>query len=111
MKIELLYFDGCPNHKKAFALLQDILRDASVSASIERIEIKSDEEAERHKFVGSPTIRVNGVDVHPIKGRPRYGKGCRIYDREGVFTGFPSQEMIENAIRSAARPRDKESDS
>ena len=101
MKIEFLYFDDCPNHEKAFALLQEILRDAAIDATIERIEIKDDEDAVKRKFVGSPTIRINGVDVQQIENDHVFGRTCRTYVVDGAFTRLPSRAMIENTLRDA----------
>lgn len=101
MKIEFLYFDGCPHHEKAFDQLQEVLRDSSIDASIERIEIKDDEGAARHKFVGSPTIRVDGVDIDAVTGNPVYAKTCRVYKVDGKLTGLPSPKMIEDAVWAA----------
>lgn len=103
MKIEFLYFDGCPNHEKALALLREVLQQKTIETSIDLIEIKDDEDAARHKFVGSPTIRVDGTDIDPVKGKPAYAKTCRVYTIEGKLTGLPSRKMIEDAVRKAAR--------
>ncbi len=101
MKIEFLYFDDCPNHEKALALLKEILRDAAIDATIERIEIKDDEDAVKRKFVGSPTIRINGVDIQRIENDHVFGRTCRTYVVDGAFTRLPSRAMIENALRDA----------
>ncbi|TAK56562.1 MAG: hypothetical protein EPO22_13555, partial [Dehalococcoidia bacterium] len=62
MKIELLWFDGCPNHEHARALLEDVLRELGVRQSIETIRVDDAASAEAAHFPGSPTIRVDGVD-------------------------------------------------
>ncbi len=102
MKIQFLYFEGCPNHHKAFEFLQSVLKEQNIKASIERIEIKSDEDAVKNQFFGSPTIRVNGNDIEPIKGSRIYARTCRIYRIDGVFMGLPLRRMIEDALRATA---------
>ncbi len=101
MKIELIYFDGCPNHRKAYQVLQQILREENIYTAVDRIEIKDDVDAARHKFVGSPTIRIDGIDVDPVTDERAYAKTCRVYLVSGKLSGLPARAMIENAIRRA----------
>ncbi|MFQ5799334.1 MAG: DUF2703 domain-containing protein [Bacteroidota bacterium] len=101
MKIQFLYFEGCPNHHRAFELLQTVLGEQNIEAQIERIEIKNEEDAVKHQFVGSPTIRINGVDIEKIKDNPIYAKTCRVYPIDGKLTGVPSRQKIEDAFRTA----------
>ena len=65
MKIEVLWFEDCPNHQAAGELLDDILASHSVNADIASIEVPDLATGERVKFAGSPTIRIDGVDVDP----------------------------------------------
>jgi glutaredoxin len=105
MKIQFLYFDGCPNHERAYKLLQEILAEKHIDAAVERIEIKDDDDAVRHQFIGSPTIRIDGVDVDTVTGDRPYAKTCRIYVVDGKLTGLPSRMMIENLLCAAENAR------
>ncbi|MEE9224948.1 MAG: DUF2703 domain-containing protein [Bacteroidota bacterium] len=101
MKIQFLYFESCPNHHNASELLRTVLGEHNIETDIERIEIKNEEDAVKHQFVGSPTIRINGVDIEKIKGNPIYAKTCRVYTIDGKLTGMPSRQMIEDALGTA----------
>jgi len=69
---------------------------------IEEIEIKTEEEAVKYKFPGSPTIRVNGVDVDPnYIDNGNYGVMCRVYRIGGKFYGAPPKEVIKEALEDA----------
>jgi hypothetical protein len=99
-KVEFLFWQGCPSHPQALQRLQEVMADVGVVAPIEQIEVRSDEEAERLSFPGSPTIRVGGVDVDPV-GAARTGTAltCRVYLLEdGRFSPLPSKAMIERAL-------------
>ena len=99
MTIEFLYFDGCPNHQKAYALLLEVLREEQQPIRIERIEIKDDADAQKYKFVGSPTIRIDGNDIDPSASENRsYVKACRVYEIEGRLSGLPTKEIIRKAL-------------
>ncbi len=91
MIIQVLFFQGCPNYKPAV----DLVRSVAPHATIEEVEVKSPEDAERMRFLGSPTILVDGVDVEPsARMRTAFGFSCRTYNGKGL----PSQEMLASAI-------------
>ncbi len=99
-KIEFLYWEDCPSHPQAWKLLQETLAESGVQVPVERIEIITDEDAERLAFPGSPTIRVNGADVDP-DGATQMGTAltCRVYRLpDGRFSPVPSREMIRQAL-------------
>lgn len=98
--IEILYFEGCPTHVQARALVEQVLRDEKQEAQITTIKISSLEDAQGHNFIGSPTIRINGRDVEKNARNSRdFGYGCRIYMDEGHPRGLPPLQMIQDAIR------------
>lgn len=64
--------------------------------------VTSVEQAERDRFLGSPSVRVNGVDVEPGAGqRDDLGMHCRLYRANGAREGLPAREWIEEALRAA----------
>ncbi len=102
--IEFLWFDGCPNHVPARAMLIDVLRERGVDAPVRDIDASDAEVAERVRFPGSPTIRVNGVDVMPgYVDRGEYAPGCRVYHTATGLRGVPERTWIEAAIDAALR--------
>ena len=78
--IELLYWEGCPSHAQALAELRSALADLGrPDAPIAMTRVETEDEAERLGFVGSPSIRVNGVEaLPPPQGEPT-GLTCRVY--------------------------------
>ncbi len=102
MKIDVLYFDGCPNHKPAIELVQEVLKDEGVAAHVSEVHVRDQVTAEVMRFLGSPSIRVNGVDVEPAaRSADEYGMMCRTYLVDGRREGLPSREMIRQAVREA----------
>jgi hypothetical protein len=98
--IELLYFDGCPNYQGLEAHLRSLLADAGVDMPILIRRIDSDDEAVAERFLGSPTIRVAGVDVDPTAAdRDAYGLMCRLYAAEDRLRGTPPDPWILAALR------------
>ncbi|HEX9482513.1 MAG TPA: hypothetical protein VF927_10465 [Solirubrobacteraceae bacterium] len=80
MKIELLYVDDCPGHIELREQLPRLLEAAGVEAKIEERRIDSDCAAHEERFLGSPTVRIDGRDVEPgAESREDYGLCCRLY--------------------------------
>ena len=100
MKIELLYWTGCPSYPEAQELLASVLRERAVAADVELREVTTDQEARELRFPGSPTIRVDGADVDPAGADGRPALTCRIYHLEdGRVSPVPSREQLEAALR------------
>jgi hypothetical protein len=97
--IELLYFSSCPNYQRALMLLREAVTMAKLHASIDLVAVETQEEAERQQFYGSPTIRINGVDITPPDRSARPALACRIYrTAEGRLTPIPPREAIVAAL-------------
>jgi hypothetical protein len=99
MKLEILYFDGCPNHDEAERRVREALADLGETAPIERIAARDDEMAARVRFLGSPSIRIDGRDVVPEEGAGPYVLRCRVYPTSAGLAGVPDKEAIRNAIQ------------
>lgn len=105
MKIEVLYFGGCPNYEALLPPLRELIRRAGAPADIELREIADDEAARRERFLGSPSVRVDGRDVEPGAGRRAdFGLKCRLYRGADGLSGQPTDEWIRDALVRAAGP-------
>lgn len=98
MKIEVLYFDGCPTYETATKTLRAVLAEEELEADIELVAVNSDEEARRLRFPGSPTIRVDGRDLFPAPEREDWRLGCRVYATPEGLRGSPTAEMLGEAL-------------
>ncbi len=99
MKIEILYFAGCPNYQPTADRLKSILRQDGLSEAISEIEVKDAETAKALRFFGSPTIRINGIDVDPdARNVMQIGLACRWYPG-----GLPSEGLIRAALQEAMK--------
>jgi hypothetical protein len=62
-------------------------------------EITSELDAERERFVGSPTIRVGGEDLFPPDADEPVGLACRIYRlRDGRVSPTPDPSDLRDAL-------------
>jgi hypothetical protein len=98
-KVEVLYFEGCPNRDATAQLARQVIRDLGVEAEITEVEVANVEDAQRLRFLGSPTVQVDGVDIEPGAGSSTdYAFACRVYGD----TGVPPREMLVAALNSGA---------
>ena len=99
MTLELLYFDGCPNHEALLPHLEELLRCAEITLDIRLRRIADHRAAERERFLGSPTVRVDGRDVEPgAEERDDFGRKCRLYRTQAGLRGAPPDEWILDAL-------------
>jgi hypothetical protein len=97
MRIDLLYFDGCPSWKNALDNLRVAFKEENIEAEINLVLVGNDEEAMKEKFLGSPSIRVNGIDMWPMS-RQSYFLSCRMYRTAEGMKGFPTVTMLREKI-------------
>ncbi len=102
MHIQFLWWEDCPSHPEAWQRLQAVLSALDVDVTVERIEVKTDADAEQRRFRGSPTILVNGTDIDLLAAQQPTRLTCRLYRTEdGRPSPVPSPEMIKRAIIEA----------
>ncbi|MDA8202258.1 MAG: hypothetical protein M0Z49_05800 [Chloroflexi bacterium] len=98
--IELLWFADCPNHPAARKLLAEVVAELSPGSEIRDIEATDPAVAERLRFAGSPSIRIDGRDVQPGFEDPGdYTPRCRVYPTDRGLARIPLREWIEAALR------------
>lgn len=97
-----MYFEGCPSHEAFLPRLHELLAQAEVDVAVRQRRVESDEAADRERFLGSPTLRVDGVDVDPGAGdRTDFGLKCRLYPTGQELRGAPPDEWVLNALQDA----------
>ena len=98
MKIELLYFEGCPSWQNGIENLKDALKAEELEAEIRLVRVEDSATAARLKFLGSPSFRVDGVDLWSEE-RKRYNLSCRVYATPQGLKGAPTVEMLREQLR------------
>lgn len=99
MKIDVLYFKGCPNHKPTVQRVKEVLGRLGIGAEVNEVEVTQGDDPVALKFIGSPTMLIDGQDIDPAQRHGvNYGFGCRTFGGAGM----PSIEVIERAVQEAA---------
>jgi len=104
-KIEFFYWEDCPSHERALAILREVMTEEGIADPVAVIEVKTEDEAQRYHFYGSPTIHVNGHDiVPPLDDMTESSLTCRAYRRaDGRISPLPPRELIVAALRDTSR--------
>lgn len=97
MDVEILVVPDCPNEQPAIDLLGRVLADAGHPSEIRISVIRTEKQAERRGFRGSPSFFVNGTDLFPA-GDLGSAMACRIYPTRTGLHGLPSRDDLINAI-------------
>jgi hypothetical protein len=106
MKVQVLFIKGCPNHEPTVRLIKEVIAEYDLRADVEEVEVKSSAEAKRQRFLGSPTVLVDGIDIEPsTSGRTDWGFCCRTFGGSGM----PSRELLAKALTAGSEePADEE---
>jgi len=103
MVVQVLYFDGCPNHEALLLRLRELMKVAGVDVEVQMQPVEDVEAAERERFLGSPTLRIDGVDVDPgAHERTDFGLKCRLFATPNGLRGLPADEWVLAALRRNA---------
>ncbi|MBA3375247.1 MAG: DUF2703 domain-containing protein [Actinobacteria bacterium] len=102
-RVEILYFDGCPNHEAARALVERVAAELQAEPEIDLVEVPDADAAAQLRFLGSPTVRVNGHDVEPgAEERGDFVFSCRVYRSERGLSGQLEANWVRKALSEAA---------
>jgi hypothetical protein len=98
MQIEVLHIDECPNLEDARKALAEVIDELALSDVTTTFTlIASSEQAAGHRFAGSPTVLVDGLDAVPGV-EPTTNLSCRIYRDGKKIAGSPAKETLREAI-------------
>ena len=104
-QVEFLWWEGCPSHERALADVRDAMGEAGLDpTSVEVRRVATEEDAQRERFIGSPTIRINGRDVQPAHESEPVGLTCRLYRlRDGRASTNPDPADLRDVLAAAIR--------
>ena len=94
---------GESHHEEVRALLREALDEVGLNeVEVQETVIRGDEEAIPIRCIGSPTIRVNGLDVEYREREPdETSAGVRYYNTPAGWKSVPEKGMILRALEIA----------
>ena len=100
--IEVLYVHDCPHYPATLTLVERIRAELEIDTELRTGLIVDQAAAERARFPGSPTVRVDDRDVEPdSEPATEYIVGCRLYRLEHRFAGQPEERWVREALLRA----------
>lgn len=105
MRIEVLTFERCPHASRSEALVREVVGALAPDAEVTSVRVETDEQARRLGFLGSPSVRVDGVDLEGRVAQGPASLACRFYEDGGTRSGVPPRWLVEAAVLGALRPR------
>lgn len=107
--VELLVVPECPGEAATRDLVRAVLDGSGLSdVGIRTTVVVGPDDAATHRFGGSPSVRINGVDPFPSEGAPSLA--CRLYRTPTGLSNIPDPEPIR-ALIAAANTCDTDIDS
>ena len=65
LNVTVLYTEGCPVTPNTIERIREGVAELGVRVELRKVLIDSQEEANRSRFLGSPTVQINGIDIDP----------------------------------------------
>ena len=76
--------------------------ELGVHPEVTLVDVPDAEAAKRLRFLGSPTVRVDGHDVEPgADEREQFQHACRVYRTSAGFRGQPDEQWVRDALERA----------
>ena len=100
VNIGIFFIEGCPGVSSIADNIKEVIAEEAVDAEISLVLIETPEDARRLQFTGSPTVRINGMDIEPNRQAVKdYGMRSRHYNINGKKSDYPTKSMIRDAIK------------
>ncbi len=100
VNIGVFFIEGCPGVSFITDNIKEIIAEDGIDADISLFLLETPEDARRLHFTGSPTVRINGMDIESnMQNNKDYGLRSRLYNINGRESDYPTKSMIRDAIK------------
>jgi len=98
LNVEVIMIPKCEAGPQTVRLVEETMRQMGVKGTVEQIVIHDTAEANRYRFLGSPTVRINGLDIEPSRrSEESFGPAWRRYGASSM----PGEELVRSALKEA----------
>lgn len=90
------------HYRDEVGFTREVAEELGIEPTVRTVEVSTPEAAEPQRFLGSPSIRIDGRDVEPgADERGGFVLACRIYRTASGQTGLPERERVRSALAAA----------
>jgi len=103
MEVTMVLSERGKDHwEKIRTVLRDALVDAGVDTPVVETIIRDEDDALATKCIGSPTIRINGLDAEYMEREPdERSAGVRYFNTPAGWKPVPEKGMLVRALERA----------
>jgi hypothetical protein len=102
LKIELLYFGGCPGYTKVLGILERVIAEEGLATEI--LPVTPDPEG-WSGYLNIPMILVDGEELFPVEHQDLRAATCRIYATPEGQKNYPTAAMVREALAKRSLQR------
>ena len=95
IRVELLYFDGCPSYERVRSDVTEVIAEMDLDARVKLGRVATQAQADALRFAGSPTVKMNGRDLEDYDGPGVLA--CRLYGEKS----WPSRALLRLRLLAA----------
>ena len=88
--VTVFHTEGCAATPPTIDLIKDVAQEMDIPIHLSKVLIQSPEQASELKFLGSPTVQVNGLDIDPAN--IRICRAHRLPVRRGSIYELPYED-------------------
>jgi hypothetical protein len=104
MRIQVFISPSCSHAEATMAMVKEYLAESGVEAEVEEVVTANFEDAKNVRSLGSPTVRIDGVDIEYGTNEPQeFTSECRYYNTTEGWTPVPPRHLILGAITRAGK--------
>ena len=104
MKVEVFFSSACSHRDRTLEIVDEAIAQSGAAADRDVVLVADYEDAKARRCFGSPTVRVDGVDVEYAEREPEeFTTGCRYYNNPEGWVPYPRKELVLRGIQAAAR--------
>ncbi len=96
LRLELQHFNGCPNGPTLLGRVREAIEKAGLNVEFVETMVEDEVTAAQVKFLGSPTLLINGQDLLGVPLAEQANLACRLYP-----AGLPSTDFIIQQMKVA----------
>lgn len=104
MNVEVQVSSSCGHRDVTLEAVKAAMAEAGIAGEPRVVNVGDYEQAKALRCFGSPTVRVDGVDVEYGDREPEeFTTGCRYYNSPEGWVPFPRKELVLRGIDTAKR--------